>query len=140
MVAYRSGSINPPIKEIIYKDLGLTSNPNPITNKIKILENEEAIKRAVKNLVLTNKGEKPFRPLYGGNITALLFENFSLSTAQDIKSRITKAINTYEPRVVVKSVEVVDETDSNTLRVKIFFEIIATNRIVETSFTVERVR
>ena len=140
MVAFRSGAVNPPIKEKIYRDLGITFNPHPVTKKVKILENEEAIKRAIKNLILTNKGEKPFRPLYGGNITAFLFENFDASTEQNIKSRIARTVNTYEPRVNLIGSEVKANEDNNLLDIKIFFEIIATNRIVETSFTVERIR
>lgn len=140
MVAYRSGAINPPIKETLYSDLGLSFTINPITKKVKVVKNEEAIKRAVKNLILTNNGEKFFKPLYGGNITALLFENFSQSIERQISSRIKRVVNTYEPRVTVLNVNVTALDDSNSLVVKIFFRIKSTNKVVDTSFQVERIR
>ena len=33
-----------------------------------------AVKQSVKNLLMTNWGEKPFRPVFGGNLNDLLFE------------------------------------------------------------------
>ena len=140
MVAYKSGGVNPPIKETIYKDLGLSFTPNPITGKVSVLENENAIIRALKNLIFTNKGEKLFRPLYGGNITALLFENRDKFTEQSIKSRITKAIGTYEKRVSLLDVFVDSDPDDNDLNVTIVFSILSSNKIVETTFQVERIR
>lgn len=140
MSAFRSGAVNPPIKDQIYKDLNISFIPNPITNKIGVLKNEDAIKKAVRNVVLTNNGEKFFKPLYGGNITALLFENFSVATAQKIKTQIRRSVNRYEPRVDVLDVQVEDIPDRNTLNVKIIFKIIATNSVTETSISLERIR
>lgn len=140
MSAYGSGATSPRRKEIIYRDLGLSFAAHPITKKVKVVENEEAIKRAVKNLVLTNKGERFYNPLYGGNVTAFLFENFDFTTEFDIKKSITNTINTYEPRVNLREVRVKANPDGNSMEVTIIFSILATNRISETNFTIERVR
>ena len=70
-------SIDPRRNEVVYKDLGLSFIPHPVTKNVGVLKNENAVKRAVRNLILTNKGEQVFDELYGGNITSLLFENIT---------------------------------------------------------------
>ena len=140
MAAYGSCATSPRRKEIIYRDLGLSFAAHPITKKVKVVENEEAIKRAVKNLVLTNKGERFYNPLYGGNVTAFLFENFDFTTEFDIKKSIRRSVSIYEPRVNLEEVRVEANPDGNSMEVTIIFSILATNRISETNFTIERVR
>ncbi len=70
-------SIDPRRNEVVYKDLGLSFIPHPVTKNVGVLKNENAVKRAVRNLILTNKGEQVFDELYGGNITSLLFEKIT---------------------------------------------------------------
>jgi len=140
MSAYGSGATSPRRKEIIYRDLGLSFAAHPITKKVKVVENEEAIKRAVKNLVLTNRGERFYNPLYGGNVTAFLFENFDFTTEFDIKKSIRRSVSIYEPRVNLEEVRVEANPDGNSMEVTIIFTILANNRISETNFTIERVR
>ena len=101
MSAFRSGAVDPRRNEVVYKDLGLSFIPHPVTKNVSVLKNEDAIKRALRNLVLTNKGEKFFDELYGGNITALLFENLTPGDILDIKGNIRDAIRADEPRVTV---------------------------------------
>ena len=140
MPAYKSGASSPRRKEIIYKDLGLTFVSHPVTKRLKVLENEEAIKRAVKNVVLTNKNERFYNPLFGGNVTAYLFENFDFTTEFDIKKSITRSLSIYEPRVNVEEVRVETNPDGNTKDVTIIFTILSTSVVSQTNFTIERVR
>ena len=51
-----------------FRDIDLDFNRNPVTNDINVVENVIAIKRAVKNLVLTNFYERPFQPELGCGI------------------------------------------------------------------------
>jgi len=140
MPAYKSGASSPRRKEVIYKDLGLSFVSHPVTKRLKVLENEEAIKRAVKNVVLTNQGERFYNPLFGGNVTAYLFENFDFLTEFNIKKSITKSLDIYEPRVDVEEVRVKTNDDGNSMEVTIIFTILATNQVSDTTFTIERVR
>ena len=140
MPAYKSGASSPRRKEVIYKDLGLSFVSHPVTKRLKVLENEEAIKRAVKNVVLTNQGERFYNPLFGGNVTAYLFENFDFLTEFNIKKSITKSLDIYEPRVDVEEVRVKTNDDGNSMDVTIIFTILATNQVSDTTFTIERVR
>ena len=61
-------------RTISYKDVDLTFAKKP-NNDIFKKEDAAAVKQSVKNIVLTNPGEKPFRPFYGAGLTQFLFEN-----------------------------------------------------------------
>ncbi len=63
------------ISGIFYKDFDLSFRKHPVTKKLIIKKNDEAVKQALKNLILTNLFERPFRPLFGSDITKTLFEN-----------------------------------------------------------------
>ena len=73
-------------------------------------------------------------------MTAFLFENFDFTTEFDIKKSIRRSVSTYEPRVNLEEVRVEANPDGNSMEVTIIFTILATNRISETNFTIERVR
>ena len=140
MSAFRSGAVDPRRNEVVYKDLGLSFIPHPVTKNVSVLKNEDAIKRALRNLVLTNKGEKFFDELYGGNITALLFENLTPGDILDIKGNIRDAIRADEPRATVIDVEIIASPDTNNITINIIFRINDSPDLDSLTFTVERVR
>jgi len=140
MPAFRSGAVDPRRNEVVYRDLGLSFIPHPVTKNVAVLKNEDAIKRAIRNLILTNQGEQVFNELYGGNISALLFENFTPITELDIKSNITDTIKTYEPRATVRGVEVIPNADANAIKINVVFSINDNPELSQLTFTVERVR
>ena len=136
-----SGSQNPLLREIVFSDVNVTFTPHPVTGRLPVLKNADAVKRAVRNLILTNFGERAYDPLYGGNVRALLFENTDdplLDTI--IQSRIEAAINNYEPRAKVESVKVDLKPDSNALAIKIRFMIVNQRFPVDLEVAIERVR
>ena len=139
-MSVRTGSIDPRRKEVVYKDLGLSFIPHPVTKNVGVLKNEEAIKRAVRNLILTNKGEQVFDELYGGHITALLFENITPVTIIDIKENIKTAVRANEPRATILDVEVTAPPDLNSIKVNIVFQINDSPNASTLTFNVERVR
>ena len=57
----------------IYKDLNMSFTKNPATKDVARLFDVQAIKRAVKNIILTNKYERPFNPDFGCNLRGFLF-------------------------------------------------------------------
>jgi hypothetical protein len=107
-----------------FKDTSLSFQSNPLSRDLVALKNENAISRALRNLVFTQRGERFFDPFYGTNVQKLLFDNLDYITASSIKDEITQAINNYEPRVVLNSVEVNPNYDQNQ------FDIIVSYRIV----------
>ena len=107
-----------------FRDFSLTFEKNAVTNDVLSLKNEAAIKESVKNIVLYNFYEKPFDPFFGGNIVGLLFENSTPTMVLEVKSRIERAIEIYEPRVTAVSAVVQFEEDRNELNCKIQYLIL----------------
>ncbi len=107
-----------------FKDFSLTFEKNAVTNDVLSLRNEAAIKESVKNIVQYNFYEKPFDPFFGGNIIALLFENFTPTMEMEVKMRIEQSIEIYEPRVTAVAVEVDMEEDRNELNCRINYLIL----------------
>lgn len=136
-----SGALNPLLKEVVFSDVNISFTPHPVTGKLPVLKNADAVKRAVRNLILTNFGERPYDMTYGGNIRAMLFENADDPILQDELSRtITNTIRNYEPRADVDRVQVVSNPDSNVLVVKIRFMIVNQRFPVDLEVAIERVR
>ena len=136
-----SGSLNPLLKEVVFSDVNVTFTPHPVTGKLPVLKNADAVKRAVRNLILTNFGERQYYPLYGGNIRAMLFENADDPLLQDqLKRQIEGAIKNYEKRARVESVEVDARPDSNLLAIRIRFMIVNQRFPVDLEVAIERVR
>ncbi len=107
-----------------FRDFSLTFQKNAVTNDVLSLTNESAIKAAVKNIVLYNFYEKPFDPLFGGNVMGLLFENASPEIENDLTERLVDAINLHEPRVAVIDVRTKWEENRNQLDVSIEYVIL----------------
>ena len=107
-----------------FKDISLTFVPHPVTKDLPVLINERAIVRSVRNLVETIPTERFFNSLLGTDIRGSLFENFSRNTAIIIEDQVRETINNFEPRVDNVRVEVNSSVDTNTLDVKVLFDIL----------------
>ena len=83
----------------------------------------QAIKRSVKNIILTNKYERPFNPDFGCNLRGFLFENLTEPMIVIIKDRVAMAIEKYEPRVSVEDVIVKNSSDPNNINIQVSFLI-----------------
>ena len=113
-----------PRKSKAFKDISLSFDPHPVTKDLPVIANERAIVRSVRNLVETIPTERFFDSNLGTNVRELLFENMSASSVMIIEDMVRSTIRNYEPRVGDIGVEVDAVPDSNTLNVKVLFEII----------------
>ena len=107
----------------VYKDLNLNFTANPVTSDITTVTDVNAIKRSVRNLLLTNHFDKPFHPEIGSSVTALLFENFGPITGNQLSRTIEEMISNFEPRARVENVECYPVPDTNTYDVRIYFYV-----------------
>ena len=124
MANYDASSINKSKRSNkIYKDLDLNFTRNPVTNDVTRIEDIDAVKRSVKNLVQTYFYERPFHPELGCGIRELLFENYSPIIGIFLKRKITEVINRYEPRVSLVNVTLDDDPDRNRLKVSLYFYV-----------------
>ena len=120
----------------VYSDIDLTFAKKP-SGEIYKKTDAAAVKQAVKNLLLTNKYEKPFQPNFGGNLNDLLFELVDNDTVYEIDGAIREAIKRYEPRARVRQIATNLQADANTIGVTVTFQVINTEEVVtlETNIT-----
>lgn len=123
-----------------YVDLDLDFFAERTTKDVSMKVGEDAIKRSIRNLVLTNFYEKPFQPAVGSNVRKLLFENATPFTAVLLSDAIESVINNYEPRVKLKKVEVEADIDNNGFNVRLQYIILNRELPVVTSIFLERIR
>ena len=107
-----------------FKDLSMSFKFNPLSGDLITLKNENAIARAVRNIVLTTPGEKLFDPDFGSSVGEILFENVDDITAVSIQDEIRNCLNNYEPRVDLVDVNVDPNFDENQFDVKITYRIV----------------
>jgi len=123
-----------------YSDLNLNFTKNPATNDVARLTDIEAVKRAVRNLVLTNQFERPFHPEIGTSIRDLLFETITPLNAVLLEDRIREVIVNFEPRAELTGIQVFDEIDNNQYRVIINFRVINSSEGVTITEFLQRLR
>jgi len=124
----------------LYSDLDLGFIPHPMKGDVIPLTDLDAIKNAVKNLVLTNKYERPFQPNIGGNVRALLFEPADNFTVVSLKESIKTTLARYEPRIDNVTIQIEDIPDRNEYNVTIGFRIREINQAVDVQFNLKRYR
>lgn len=123
-----------------YSDLDLDFIAHPTTGDVVKKVGVDAIKRSVRNLILTNFYDKPFRPYIGSNAQKLLFELATPITANLLKDAILEVIKNYEPRIRVIQLDVQFNYDNNGYNVSLQFEIINRSEPAIISIFLERIR
>ena len=123
-----------------WADLDLDFTAHPVTKDIVLKKDVEAVKRSIRNLILTNQYERPFQPNIDGGVTRHLFELATPHTIHNIESAIRNCINNYEPRAEVLDVFVTGDLDNNGFHVSISFRVINTPDPVTVELFLERLR
>jgi hypothetical protein len=121
-------------------DLDLSFKVNPFTKDLYLKTDEEAVKAAVKHLILTKNFERPFRSEIGTQITSLMFENFTSAVKIAMERTIRETIEKFEPRVRLIDVKVIERSDDNDLTVIVVFALKNTNTPITVSTLLSRVR
>ena len=95
----------------------------------------EQLKANLVNYLLTNRGERLFRPDFGGDLRNLLFEAVLDSTTDALQIRIQNDINLFFPEIVVKQIEFINEPDNNQITFNLTYQI--ENFGIEDEITIE---
>ena len=109
-----------------YRDLDLFFSRKNGTNDIEKITDVEAVKRSVRNLVLTNFYEKPFHPEIGSGIRDMLFENMTPITAVVLARKVEDVIENFEPIARLIGVRALPNLDRNEYEVTIEFFVVNT--------------
>ena len=123
------------------RDLDLFFGKKSSDSDINVIEDIQAVKRSVRNLVLLDPYEKPFHPEIAGGIRGLLFELMSPFTAQQIAKKVEDVINNFEPRARLVTVRANPDLDRNAYDVTIEFYVVnAPTELVDLTVMLERLR
>ena len=107
-----------------YIDLDLFFNKTMTSKDISKVTNIQAVKRSVRNLILTNHYEKPFHPEIGSGVRGMLFELMTPITAQILAKKVEDVIENFEPRARLISVRAIPDLDRNAYEVSVQFYVV----------------
>lgn len=124
-----------------YRDLDLSLSPHPVTGLLRTLTDVEAVKRSIRNLVLTNNYERFFRPDIGSNVTSYLFSPATTPfTAYQLEAAVEDTIKSYEPRAEILKVKANLNQDLNGFDITVVFSVKQLIQPVEMVMFLKRTR
>jgi len=129
-------------QDVLYSDLRKDMLLSPVNSDVSRYTDEDSVKESIKNLLLTDTGERLFNPSLGSNIRRMLFENILYpETRYIIKESIGTAITNFEPRCNLISVDVSDiSNDQNSVTVTVMFSIINIQTPITLNVVLSRIR
>jgi phage baseplate assembly protein W len=107
-----------------FKDISLSFQVNPLNYDLIAIKNETAIARSIRNLVLTQPGERFFNQNLGSKVNQSLFENIDDISASILRDEIRNTIENYEPRVELIDVVVTPNYDDYEFSVNVSYYIV----------------
>lgn len=127
-------------KQEYFSDFLTSFDKHPISEDVARLSNENAVSQSIKNLVMTNYGERLYNSEIGSNVYKSLFEPYSGFTAADIIRSITDTINAKEKRAALVNVNVYPSPDQNYFSVNVVYSIINNPEPITLEFILRRVK
>lgn len=122
-----------------YSDFFTNLVIHPNKRDLAVLREEDSLKRALKNLIMTSPGERPFSS-YGCNLKRHLYEQIDEITLDNIKKEITSTIENHEKRVKLVDVLISFEEQLNSVYITVYFTKINTSEPIRLDIKVERTR
>ena len=125
----------------IYRDLDLFFTKKGTNSDVNRVEDIQAVKRSIRNLVLLNEHEKPFHPEIHGGVRDMLFENMTPVVSNILARKIEDVITNFEPRARLQTVRAIPNFDKNAYEISIEFFVVNTpTELVDMSIMLERIR
>lgn len=113
---------------------------SPVGDQLGKVINEKSVNQSLKNIVMTNLGERPFQPYIGSDIRAMLFEPHVAENYDLLETMIQKAIETSEPRVNLVQVLFPENNDENTMEITLIYNLINNPEPITLPIILKRVR
>lgn len=124
----------------MFSDFLTDLTPHPITKDLSRVRNDQSIRQSIRNLILTNYGERLFQPSIGSNISASLFEPNDSFMEDSLEFSIRRTIESNEPRANIINLSVLTAPDENTVSINIVFSIINSMQTQSLDVILRRVR
>ena len=99
-----------------------------------------AVKQSIKNILLTNRTEKPFNPFFGGDLGRFLFSLDTEFDEDDIRDKIISSVSLFEPRASILSVRSNISPDYHSVDIDVAFQIISTQETDVLTVSLTRLR
>jgi phage baseplate assembly protein W len=124
----------------LFSDFMTDLTPHPITGDVTRVKNEVSVRQSIKNLILTNYGERLFQPTIGSNVNRSLFEPNDDVLAEDLRYHIEKTIVDFEPRARVQIIDVQPFPDNDKININIVYSLINSTQLQSVDLILRRVR
>jgi phage baseplate assembly protein W len=90
-------------------------------------QTKDAIKNNLINYFLTNPGERPLNPTFGGGLRAFIFEQINENNLDGLKETISLQLENIFPNVIVNSLNVLRNDDYNSITIELKYSIANSN-------------
>jgi len=90
-------------------------------------QTRDAIKNNLINFFLTNPGERPLNPTFGGGLRTFIFEQITTDNLDFLREDVNSKISTYFPNIAVNDLIVTGQEDLNQITVTLKYSVINTN-------------
>ena len=140
IVAQRKAQTLRVIQPEFFSDFLSGFDIDPIKQDLYKVTNEEAVKSSIRNLLLTNAGDRLYDSKLGSNIRSILFENFSPAMDSVLEDLIRTTIENYEPRAKIEQVFVNSEVADHYVVATIVFSIINKEEPITLEFFLNKIR
>jgi phage baseplate assembly protein W len=107
-----------------YVDFSSGFEKSPVTGDLALVVDEESVKASVRNLVLTQKGERLFQPEVGCKVHDLLFDQLDPMTEDLMRVTIEQCVRNWEPRAQVLTVTARESTSGDGVDLTITFSVV----------------
>ena len=99
---------------------------------------ERNIRESIEIILKTEERERLRLPQFGGGLGTYLFEPNTTATWRQLEDRITKALASWEPRIVTESVDVAEDPDDTAAAVAVItYRLVATQARASTTLSVQ---
>jgi|LauGreSBDMM110SN_4_FD.fasta_scaffold243233_1 phage baseplate assembly protein W len=133
---YTSTSLKPEL----YSDFSVGLDIHPGKKDLARVMNENATKRSIINLLLTDYDERLYQPNLGANLKYLLFEPASEETLGLMQSQIEKCLSKFEPRINILNLRLSTSFDEQQINVTLVFSMINIPKPITINLILNRVR
>jgi len=124
----------------IYSDFKKSLEVSPLSLDLTVNKDEDSVKEAIINLLLTDRGERLMQPAIGGNLRAMLFENITPGVLVMIEDQVRTTLDLYEPRAEIIDVLVTSNIDDNVVKIQVHFYISNNQQPISVDVFLERTR
>ena len=90
-------------------------------------QTKDSIKYNLINFFLTNPGERPLNPTFGGGIRNFIFEQIHNDNIEFLLEDISLKVRNYFPNVQVEDLNVSRNEDNNEILINFTYKVINTN-------------